>query len=175
MEKDQILYDPQVHQIATRYLPAGNHLATIVNVEELPPEKGKEFRYVRLQWKGTKGEIRQDLICDHWGDASKAETSLRITGEKLGSIAKAVGHDGPVSLKKMFSQLGNKQCAVAVRAEYNKSSQKYYNQIDHVAAQLNDLDPYVAEDVDMSRVSVHGDATQDDLDQIKSILKGVGA
>ena len=174
MEKDQILYDPQVHQIATRYMPAGNWLATIVDVEELQPEKGKDFRYVRLQWRGTKGEIRQDLICDHWGEASKAETALRITGEKLGSIAKAVGHQGPVSLKKMFTQLGNKQCAVAVRAEYNKSTKKTYNQIDHVAAQLNDLDPYVAEDVDMSQVSNYGDATQDDLDQIKSILKNVG-
>ena len=175
MEKDQVLYDPDVHQIATRFMPAGNHLATIVNVEELPPEKGKEFRYVRLQWKGPKGEIRQDLICDYWGDASKAEIALRITGEKLGMIAKAVGHNGTVSLKKMFLQLGNKQCAVAVRPEFNKSKDKYYNQIDHVAAQLNDLEQFIPQDVDMSRVSLNGKESQDDLDQIKQILAGVGS
>ena len=166
---DVVLFDPEVTEVQARILTAGNHIAQIIGVEALEPyTEDQVYRQMRLQWEGPKGQIRQDLIYDHWGDSQKAATSLRITAEIIGEIAKSVGHVDKagkpmkVSLNKMVEQLGNKPIAIGVR-----KIGKYHN-VKFIGPNLESLPEYKAPAWDAGE-----DEVQKDLNDVAGALQSI--
>jgi len=140
MKNDIVLFDPEQTTLQPRIMQEGNHLAAIVAIEVLPlRDDNQVYRQFRLQWKGVAGEVRQDLIYEHWGDAEKSASALRITSEVIGSIAQATGHVDDagrpkvVSMNNMMKQIGNKPVAIAVR------KQGKYSKVAQIAARLEEL------------------------------------
>ena len=145
MKNDIVLFDPEVTTLQPRIMQEGNHLAAIVSIDIVPlRDDAQVYRQLRLQWKGVSGEIRQDLIFEHWGDPDKSASALRITAEIIGSIAQAVGHVDDagrpkvVSMNNMMKQIGNKPVAIAVR------KQGKYHRVEQVAPRKEDLPAFTA-------------------------------
>jgi hypothetical protein len=163
------LYDPTLdvrpdYDLRDTYLlKEGNHHAMIIEAELLEPTTnaaGEVYQQLQLQWETADGgQIRQKLIAQHKGEATKAANAMRMTSQIVGDMKRAVNPDfaDVISDKNFMQVLGHKIMAIQVR---NNSGG--YPEVKYISKDVKYLPP-----VPMPKAEV----TMEDIeDQIASIM-----